>query len=645
MQASIAPDLEGFATKAIADVQEGRSVYVEGPVGAGRASLVEALRSRSASAVDVELLGLDEADAPVVALLEASRGLPADQQPPWRTGAGRDLHAAARAIGRALRDQGKFLVLRMPDSWQQPGALYEGDTITSRAFAVLNGLFASAVPIIVIADAAISASRIGFHAEVSVQLKPHTTSLEAMQGVTWGRYQGAVQQLASSEARSIGASPLSWRLAVGAIAVGVLVSRVASLLRLPVSLPSLTGAIADRLRAMPELLSSVNRLLTARRAIDRTRVEQLTGADPSHLPLLTECVGYGHEWTRVSSSIRALLQTSLGHLGQATNDDHHALARYYGEAGAVPKGDVDRWRVRVRCERLHHTAWSDIDGAEWTALQPDAPAFYWDRGRHLSLVRRDFAGAARVYEECVKRFGEDDYAWHYLGFNLQRTGQSRELTERSFRQAVSLNPDHPWWNSRLVTYLIRDGQPATARDEWKLALQRVDPDGTQVRTKGGLAYHFHLWVARAWVAAGRFADARSVLELVPTSRLRDRPFALLAARLSKAPSSLERHLERQEAKGVQADLVRKARVVWAKLLRVAVHELPLPMAETTADGERFQFAWSYRSVFLEVEVDRDGAVEWFAKDRTTNDVEDEMLQEAELPSPGLVRWLHRIENG
>jgi len=47
-------------------------------------------------------------------------------------------------------------------------------------------------------------------------------------------------------------------------------------------------------------------------------------------------------------------------------------------------------------------------------------------------------------------------------------------------------------------------------------------------------------------------------------------------------------------------------------------ELPLPMAEPTADGERFQFAWSYRSVLVEVEVLPTGGVQWFAKDRLTD---------------------------
>src|SRR6185312_15085800 len=115
--------------------------------------------------------------------------------------------------------------------------------------------------------------------------------------------------------------------------------------------------------------------------------------------------------------------------------------------------------------------------------------------------------AATVYEECMKRFGEDPYSAHYLGFNIDRAGrQAPERlpeAERWLRLAVDLDEGNPWWNGRLVTFLIREARYIAARSEWFKAVERIDPENERVRRDSWLASHVHYWVASEWLEQGQ----------------------------------------------------------------------------------------------------------------------------------------------
>jgi hypothetical protein len=70
--------------------------------------------------------------------------------------------------------------------------------------------------------------------------------------------------------------------------------------------------------------------------------------------------------------------------------------------------------------------------------------------------------------------------------------------------------------------------------------------------------------------------------------------------------------------------------------------LPPPLADLTADEERFQLAWSYHHVLLEVDVHRDGRIEWFGKDRVGGACDGGDSARDARVDPKLRTWLEKI---
>ena len=350
--------------------------------------------------------------------------------------------------------------MRMPDSWSgAEGADSGGDALPSRARSMLSGLFQSGARAVLVADAAVTPNRLGFHPTHRFQLPAHNSGLSALSTVAWGAYAEAFDELLAALPRQLG-SPLAWRLAVGARVLGADIPAINACMSSAVPLPRLSALLVDGLRSNALLKTALLNFMAIRRPIARGDAIALFRIEPEHAPLILECVGYGAPETRVSTVLRSLLTEKLGAAGEQV---HAGFAEH--------------------C--------------------------------YLSLEIRDYAAAARVYQACVDRFPEDDYTWHYLGFNLERAYRFSSRSRQAFSQAVNLNPEHPWWNSRLITNLIGSGCSTEADVEWRSAIERVDPERTQVRSSPWLAHQLHLWVSRAWLKAGRLSRAKAVLDLVP----------------------------------------------------------------------------------------------------------------------------------
>lgn len=82
------------------------------------------------------------------------------------------------------------------------------------------------------------------------------------------------------------------------------------------------------------------------------------------------------------------------------------------------------------------------------------------------------------------------------------------------------------------------------------------------------------------------------------------------------------------------------RVYWSKMCN-ACRELPLPVAHKTVEND-FQFAWSYASVLLEIDIQEDGLVYWFAKDRCSGSCVDGLTRVTDDLPPSLLLWLERV---
>lgn len=191
---------------------------------------------------------------------------------------------------------------------------------------------------------------------------------------------------------------------------------------------------------------------------------------------------------------------------------HDALAATHRALDGARDPLVGQTSVFHWIEKVHHLArGTDSSIQEWDDQRLPSPAFYWDRGRHLSLSKK-FAEAAKIYERCLARFPGDAYALHYHAFNLERAGLDRALAERHYREAIDLDPGNVWFHRRLVTFYIGLSRLSKAREAWREACHSIDEDTSWARNEQWLGENLHLGVASAWLDHGDPREARRIIE-------------------------------------------------------------------------------------------------------------------------------------
>ncbi len=151
-------------------------------------------------------------------------------------------------------------------------------------------------------------------------------------------------------------------------------------------------------------------------------------------------------------------------------------------------------------------------------------------GKTLSYELHRYEEAAEVFDQAVRMDGSDDYAHHYLAYNLDRLGREPERVEGHYRGAIELNSTHPWWRARLVQFLLTRGRTTAARNEWDRSLDEL---GAGERTDDvGFYETLHGWVADVALRRAQLPFADSVLAEVPPSvRTRSAQITALIHRL------------------------------------------------------------------------------------------------------------------
>jgi len=540
-------DLEALAERVAKSLQSKRRAIVVGRRGAGRSMIASALEERIEGLVRLDLLEPHEAEASWQVVLRLSAELDAgDRQALLEDGEGVDVGERLSEICRRLAAADRTLVVGVPDGWTRLGRDDEGswrNLCAERGKRVLWGL------------TSVDELRVVYVGPESLEVRrtPPPRVTLARPRVDWKgldalglepTYLDAAQQVKSHLGTQADISPLAARLAIGAVALGADASRVAELAQDVDALAHLSLRIAEGVDAEPELRAAMKRFLLLRRPLPQEALLDAVKAPQAHRDLFTECVGYSNP-VKCTPAVRRALRKRLG---IRSNDAHHAHAALgdafaqldgASEPWSVPPTAIDRW-----VEKVHHFANAGRERMKQLDAQHfPTREFYWARGRALSKIAADFAGAADVYADCVGRFPDDDYAWHYLGFNLARAGLDAPRTETAYRTAIALKPRTPWWNSRLVTFLINQARPDAAHQEWRAVVDRLDPDGECVSDTPWLARHVHAWVALAWVDAGRPEDAKRILDAVPED------FRRSEARLREATHAVIDALEQRELGG------------------------------------------------------------------------------------------------
>jgi hypothetical protein len=190
-------------------------------------------------------------------------------------------------------------------------------------------------------------------------------------------------------------------------------------------------------------------------------------------------------------------------------DYHQRLAAFYSQ---MTGPEAVHWgtETQIRVEEFHHAA----AAGDMNAIDK---AFFVEQlhilGRALSRDRKDYHSAAGVFRKVISLDPKDDYGHHYLAYNLDCLAEDLPIVQKEYREAISLNPVHPWWRSRLINLFVTTGRIPDARREWSTA-------STLLQTGGGGAEtwvyeHLHKWVARLLLHRAQLEFAENVLDELP----------------------------------------------------------------------------------------------------------------------------------
>lgn len=510
--------------------REGERVVVSGPAGSGRWTLGDrVLSALGPAAIEVALPPFDALDGPLHGLVQLAAGL-GQEALEIATDAKLDLALRVREVAKLAAAAKRVVVLRVPASWQgpdKPGTAGRArrESAATRFFeALLEGGGPGAVALIHPAARDLLPRDLPPPVELAA---PRLDTPQLDDTSRWGRYAPWFGQVMKTKGVE-NLTPIQLRLLVGVSALGQSPSDL---------LPELWGGyglltpllnrLVEQLRRDEHaaLRGAVLRFCRSRFSLPRTVALDLAAAPDGHEALFTECLAYSQgDVLRMPDEVRSRLAWGLreGVVNQrarhAPGDagTHAKLVAYHKAldgADAPPPGRASSFHW---LERVYNLGRMGQEGAErWQALSLAGPEQLLDRAWSLSVEFRDFAGAAELYQRRVQEDATDAYAWHYLGFNLQRSRGSREAVEAAYRNAIERDPTNPWWNSRLVTFLIHDLRYRAAEREWQASIGRVDPQEVEVGRRPWLATHLHRWVADAWLEHGEVERARAVFGRIP----------------------------------------------------------------------------------------------------------------------------------
>jgi len=324
-------------------------------------------------------------------------------------------------------------------------------------------------------------------------------------------------------------SPIVFRLAVGRMALGDDIDRLEQDLARSGLQPrphvEALVSLASAPQQPPALIDALSRVSRIRRPLPFTAAVRALGltADDAHLDLFTACVGYEQSdgsvrWSEpVVDALRDSLRPVVPGPPDAVARQHHALADACRTVDWVnqPAQTQGLAGLRIWAEKVHHLARSGAHGAaEWARQDVRQSEQLWERARSLSWLGH-YDEAAALYRRCIASDSEDAYAWHYLGFNLDKCGQDRVGAQEAYHEAVRLQPANPWWNARWVTWLIGQVRYAEAERAWDQSLGHIDPSGT--RDDPWLVRHFYRHVVSAWLDTGEIRRARAAMNSIPNS--------------------------------------------------------------------------------------------------------------------------------
>jgi tetratricopeptide (TPR) repeat protein len=188
---------------------------------------------------------------------------------------------------------------------------------------------------------------------------------------------------------------------------------------------------------------------------------------------------------------------------------HERLGQIYAENG--------RTSCRAALESLHHHVLSghpiELDDSRLAFVEQ-----LQELGRNCSYFLRNHTRAAELFDLSLRLAPSSGYSHHYKAFNLDWVAIDEASVEFHYRTALEIEPTHPWYWSRWITYLLTRGRFAAARNAWSLA---EDALCIGENSPGWIFRELHRWVARWLLHWGELDFAEYVLRGIPENQSLD----------------------------------------------------------------------------------------------------------------------------
>lgn len=510
---------------------QGALWHVWGPATGGKSTALKILADRLAERGLCPILVAPPArvlDAGPLAITEASVGLKSrnmlngqldliQEEIPWSEKVGAVLGWLAEHEDRVV------LLCDEPGEWSSTSAddAHFRDHADEVALSMVKTLSCRRV----VAGALPTGVRAPHRRRLSVESQP---SPWLRDGNSWGELSAEAQELANALGDELGRhSPLEIRLLVALASLRATDWVVRWWRSDRPSRRDIARKVAEVLETetgpeAPFLGRAWSRLALARRSFTEELLTRLVGDAPNARSgaILRACLLYPRNGAfMLHWSLRLDAQEHRQWWGRdRTAVVHTDLARHYQERFEQHKKARDPNALLDEMEAFHHASLSgDRDLLE--ELRP----YFADQldalGRTLSRDFQRYRDAADVFERACTWEPDDDYAHHYLAFNLDILAERAPEVEYHYQQAIELRARHHWWHSRWVNYLITRGRMSDARRAWTEALDVLglpDPDAEQ-----WVYENLHLWVARLLVHRGRLDFADEILHGIPEEALHD----------------------------------------------------------------------------------------------------------------------------
>jgi len=355
-----------------------------------------------------------------------------------------------------------------------------------------------------------------------IELKPASTDASWLREAGWGELEPAAQAVADSAMLERRLTALQVRLLVAATSL-TSVEEVQGWLdedndarRLVAKFAVLIANDAGHRRLWDAWLQ----LSLTRRAIDVPLLSEITPKDATRLErdIIEHCLLFGDSQLRLHDVLRGQAakwrtehrrDSHVGKLIEQTNRNLFQIhQRRFGDYAAAHDA-----RALTESMEAFHFASATGDNNLIKTVRPVFVEQLDALGWSLSYEHRDYGHAAKAFEQALLWDEEDDYAHHYLAYNLDRLGKRADDVERHFRRAVMLNGTHPWWRARLIIFLVSRGRVEEAKREWDDALLALGVDEGEASVE--LYEDLHVWVGGALLDAGEARLARDVLDAIP----------------------------------------------------------------------------------------------------------------------------------